>query len=79
MDNRLIISLTPGLAEAQARAERLANEEGQAMAVWEHVGLYGGVTGDIPARHTFRVMPLDDDPANVWAMVGIARPVEGTR
>lgn len=72
---RLIISLTPGIEDAKARAQRLANERNEAHGVWEHVGLYGLPSGDIPARHTFKVEPFSKpEPGAEWALVACADP-----
>lgn len=75
MERLTIISLTPGLTEAVNRAQRIANETGNAHGVWEHVGSYGLPTGDVPARHTFRVVSFNrPDMPNDWALVACVDP-----
>ena len=78
MTRQLIISLTPGIKEAIARAQRMANDKNEAQGVWEHVGCYGYPSGDIPARHTFKVIALSkpDPDTKVWALVATADPGE---
>lgn len=57
------------------QAQERANKTGKPMGVWEHVGDYGKPSGDIPARHTFSVRPLDaKDPDPDWALVATADP-----
>jgi hypothetical protein len=75
LNRQLIISLTPGKDDAIARAQRQANETVKTHGVWEHVGLYGGVHGDIPARHVFKTQPFDKpDPPDVWALIAAVDP-----
>ena len=71
-----IISFTPGLKEAHARAQRLANDKQDAQGVWEHVGRYGYPEGDIPARHSFKVQSLNrpDPDTKEWALVACVDP-----
>jgi hypothetical protein len=59
---------------AMDRAQRRADHEGEKFEVWEHVGDYGRPGGDIPARHTFRVLPFESEPGDGWAMIAIAEP-----
>lgn len=59
---------------AYARAQRKANETRTKHEVWEHVGDYGRPTGDIPARHVYRVLPSGAEPGDGWAMIAIAEP-----
>ena len=74
-----IISFTPGLDAALARARRLATDRQEAMGVWEHVGLYGQLGGDTPSTHAFKVQPLArPDPPDVWALVACVDPEQTT-
>jgi hypothetical protein len=70
-----IISWTPGKDESIWRAQQQANRLGESYGVWEHVGLYGQIEGDIEARHTFKTQPLGKpDPPEVWALVACVDP-----
>lgn len=63
------------MEEAVRRAQLLANEKETAHGVWEHVGRYGDPSGDIPARHTFKVQSLNrPDPDSAWALVATCDP-----
>lgn len=56
-------------------AQKRANATRKPFGVWEHVGDYGRPGGDIPARHTYMVRPLDQpDPVRDWALIGTADP-----
>lgn len=66
---------TQGRAGAFTRAQKLATMRQCPMGVWEHVGSYGHPSGDVPARGTYTVRPLDShDPGAVWALVGTVDP-----
>jgi hypothetical protein len=66
-----------GKQVAMQSAQRRANLEKRPFGVWEHVGLYGKPEGDTPARHSFRVQPLEfQDPPDDWTMVAAVDPEE---
>lgn len=63
------------IEEALQRAQRLANDKHDAHGVWEHVGSFGYPSGDIPARHTFKVQSLNKpDPTDDWVLVATCDP-----
>jgi len=75
MTRHVIISLTPGRADAITRAQRQANEYRESYGVWEHVGLYGQLGGDIPRRNVFKTHALSrPDPPDVWALIACVDP-----
>lgn len=52
------------------RAKELANKNGVAYGVWEHVGLYGQLGGDDSATHALRIRSLNEpDPSDSWALI----------
>lgn len=69
--NDTVANLVAHVALAQKRANATREQYG----VWEHVGLYGHMHGDVPARHTFRAHAMSrPDPDITWALVAIVDP-----
>jgi hypothetical protein len=74
-NTRIAIALNPTQADAVQYAQRLADTKREPYGVWEHVGLYGQLGGDEPARHSFKVRALSQaDPSNAWALVACVDP-----
>jgi hypothetical protein len=69
------MTLPASLEDMVKLAQRRANDTKEAHGVWEHVGLYGYASGDIPARHTFRTQSFNrPEPDNAWALVACVDP-----
>ena len=66
-------SPTPGKSEAIARAQPEANTTNASYIVWEHVVRH---ETDIPARHTFIILPLvaSDPTGGAWEPVAYVHP-----
>ncbi len=66
-------SSTLGKSETIARAQQNANATNASFIVWEHVVRHDT---DIPARHTFIILPLaaSDPTGGVWEPVAYVHP-----
>ena len=63
------------LAEAIATAQKLSTDRKEEYGVWQHVGQFGQLGGDIPGTYTYKFTRLSQpDPPDTWALVATVMP-----